>query len=269
MQLQRNNNLFSKQCWINENYNDLLVSSAFSGYDDFVRNELGKSIRVEKEKSITFFKINQHDKRKGFYLKREFPKWYKLVKRFIYFKKNNKLATLHELQLIQFYQDNNISVVIPVAWGEKRMFGIPVSGFLVQEEVQGVEFPLLMKSSSRQERIKLMRAYGKLIAELHSKGIISSTVRVTDLICTTSLNVEWNEISFVIIDRENGEIGYEKFTFEKCVDCLSFILKRYFVFIGEPTGRELCYFLKTYLDYLHVDTKPMFKKLYFSIDCHK
>jgi tRNA A-37 threonylcarbamoyl transferase component Bud32 len=259
--------LFSKHCWIDEKYNYLFVSSPFSCYEDFVRDDFGKMIRVEQEKSITFFDISQVGKKKGFYLKREFPKWYKLVKRFINFKDESTLATLHELQLIRFYQENNISVVVPVAWGEKRVFGIPVSGFLVQEEVLGVEFTSLMKSASRQERIKLMRAYGKLIAELHSKGIISSAVRVTDLICTSSLNVKWDDISFTIIDRENGEIEYEKFTFEKCVHCLSFIMKRFFVFIGKPTGKEVCYFLKSYLEYLNIDAKPILKKLYFSIDC--
>ena len=261
--------MFSKHCWIDDNYSDLFNSSSFCCYDDFVRGGFGKLIRVEQEKSITFFDIDQAGLKKGFYLKWEFPKWYKVVKRFLDFKNENKLASLHELQIIQFYLENNLPVVTPVAWGEKRIFGIPVSGFIVQKEVQGVEFTSLMETASRQERMKLMRAYGKLIAELHSKGIISSTVRVTDLICTSSINIKWDEISFVIIDRENGEIEYEKFTFQECVHCLSFILKRFFVFIGEPTSKEICYFLKTYLKYLDIEDKPIFKQLYYSIECHK
>ena len=144
--------------------------------------------------------------------------------------------------------------------------GVPVSGFLVQEEVPGQEFTELMKNGSSRERIKLMKAYGKLIADLHSKGIISSVVRVTDLICTSTINKEWDAISLVIIDREKGKLEQEEFTFDSCVYYLSFILKRFFVFIGEPTGKEVCYFLKTYLEHLTVATKPDFRKLFFSVN---
>lgn len=256
-----------KHCWIDENYEELFRSASLSHYGDFYRDDLGKAIRIENEKSISFFEIRHAGEKCGFYIKKEFPKWHQVVRKFLIHRKRYKLASSHELQLIRFYDENNIPVVVPVALGERRIFGVPVSGFLVQQEVKGQEFTELMKNGSRWDRVKLMKAYGKLIAELHSKGVISSTVRVTDLICTSTINTEWDAISLVIIDREKGKPEPEEFTFDKCVYYLSFILKRFFVFIGDPTSKEVCYFLKIYLEHLAVATKPDFKKLFNKINC--
>ena len=257
----------SKYCWIDKTFSDSFFSVSLNDYDAFKRNDLGKTIRIEDQKKISYFEIEHAGKKAGFYIKIEFPKWYQAIKRFLIHRNRYKLASFHELQLLRFYDKNNISVVIPVAWGERRILGIPVSGFIVQREVVGKEFKELVKNGSRLERINLIKAYGKLVAELHSKGIISSVVRVTDLICTSGDCKKWDAISLVIIDREKGSLEQEKFTFDKCVYSLSFILKRFYVFIGEPTIQEICYFLKTYLEHLAVPVKPDFRKLFYSINC--
>jgi len=261
-------NWSSEHCWIDKHYTELFSSASLIQYTDFVRNELGESIRVEEEKSISSFQINQSGKRYGFYIKVEFPKWYKVIKKILSRRHSHALASSHELQLLKFYKKNNISVVVPVAWGERRVCGIPLAGFLVQEEVQGQEFTQLVKNGSKEERLKLIKAYGKLLAELHSKGILSSAVRVTDLICTSEINVPWHEISLVVIDREKGKLVREKFTFDQCAYSLSFLLKRFYVFIGEPTLKEVCCFLNVYLANLDVTPKPVFKKLFRSVRCH-
>jgi tRNA A-37 threonylcarbamoyl transferase component Bud32 len=259
----------SKRCWIDKKYDELFCSASLSRFDDLFRKDLGKTVRVEDEKSIRFFEISHAGGEKGFYIKREFPRWHQVIKQFLIHRRGYTLASSHELQLIKFYNENKIPVVVPVAWGERCILGVPVSGFLVQKEVLGQEFTELMKNGSSRERIELMKAYGKLIAELHSKGIISSFVRVTDLICTSTINKEWHEISLVIIDREQGKLGQEEFTFDRCVYYLSFILKRFFVYVGEPKGKEVTYFLKTYLEHLTVETKPDFRKLFFSVNCQR
>ncbi len=261
-------NWSSEHCWIDKNYTELFSSASLSHYSDFVNNGLGESIRVEEEKRIRFFQINQSGKQYGFYIKIEFPKWYKVIKKILSRRHSHALASSHELQLLKFYKKNNISVVVPVAWGERRVCGIPLAGFLVQEEVQGREYTQLVKNGSKEERLKLIKAYGKLVADLHSKGILSSAVRVTDLICTSDINIPWREISLVVIDREKGKLVPEEFTFDKCTYSLSFLLKRFYVFIGEPTLKEVCCFLNVYLENLDVTTKPVFKKLFHSISCH-
>ena len=259
--------LFSEECWIDENYYDLFHSNQLGKFNDFIDKNLGKTIRVEPEKSIRFFHINHAGKKNGFYIKNVFPKWYRTVKKFFIYGTNIKISSSYELQLIRFYNFNNVPVVFPVACGVRRLFGIPVSGFLVQKEVKGEKFTKLVKNGSSSERIKLIKAYGKLIAELHSKGIISSVVRVTDLISPSSTDKNWNDISLIIIDREKGKLGKENLTIEKCVYYLSFILKRFKVYIDKPTTKEMCYFLKTYLEHLAIQAKPDFKHLYHLIIC--
>jgi len=259
----------SQHLWIDHNYIKLFRSNALNYYEDFLQVPDEQIIRLEKEKSITYFEFKSQEYQVGFYLKREFPKWLKLFKRLLNYKSENKLASLHELHLLQFYAENNIPVVTPVAWGEKRLLGIPLSGFLVQKEVRGKDFTTLVKNGSPRERIKLLKAYGKLIGELHTKGIFSSTVRVTDLICTSDVNIKWNKISLVIIDRENGNLEVEKFTYDNCIHYLSFILLRFRFYVGTPSSKEVCYFLKTYLGYLDVEAKPLLKNIYSVVDCQQ
>ncbi len=259
--------LLSKQCWIDKGFIELFRSASMEQFDDFTYERIekkGKLIRAEQEKNIIYFEVTPVPGKLGFYIKTEFPKLQNLVWRLIHFR-IDQLASRHELNLLRFYKKNNIQVVNPVAWGEKRVFGIPVSGFLVQEEVKGDEFTELVKTVSNYERIKLIKAYGKLLGEIHSKGIFSSAVRVTDLICTSTVNEKWEDINLVIIDRESGELVNEKFTYSKCQYSLSFLLKRFIFYIDQPSTKEKCYFLKTYLDYLTVESKPEFKKLYRAI----
>lgn len=262
-------NFVSQHLWIDRHFTSLFHSNALHCYEDFLQVPDEQTIRLEDEKSITYFEFKSQEQQVGFYLKREFPKWLKLFKKFLNYKSENKLASLHELHLLQFYAENNILVVTPVAWGEKRVFGIPVAGFLVQKEVRGKDFTTLVKNGSPRERIKLLKAYGKLIGELHTKGIFSSTVRVTDLVCTSDINTEWNKMSLVIIDREKGKLEVEKYTFNKCIYYLSFILLRFRFFVGTPSAKEVCYFLKTYLEYLDIQERPLFKEIYSVIDCQQ
>jgi len=249
--------------WVDENYKQLFDSASFSKPEDFINKNIGQLVRAEPEKSIRFFEIKQFGKTFGFYLKHDHPKWFTGIKRFIRHQYAYKLAALHELQMIRLYQSQSVSVVIPVAWGEQRICGIPVRGFLIQEQVKGREFTDLAKNGSGAERIKLIRAYGKLVANLHSKGLISSVVRVTDLICTSNVDIKWENITLVIIDREKGKLELEEFSLEKCIVALSSIFLRFNVYIDEPKIKEICYFLKTYLKYLDVEIKPSFRELFW------
>jgi hypothetical protein len=250
--------------WIDDKYNSMFEATDFTVFDDIFDGTFGQLIRKEPEKKICFFKISQFDPGLGFYVKQERPKFFTYVK---YFLKNRRLYQLnmrHELALIRLYEKQNIPVVEPVAWGERKIFGVPVRGFLILREVAGSEFVRLVKDGCMKERKKLILAYGKLVAELHSKGLISTVARVTDLICTSSVDIPWDDITLVIIDREKGPLEPESYSVEKAGYALSSILVRFVFYINAPSKTEIRLFLQTYLEYLNVDSKPSFRDLFLT-----
>jgi hypothetical protein len=157
-----------------------------------------------------------------------------------------KLPTSHEFELIKFYQSCKIPVVRVVAWGEERWLGFPVRGFIIKEEVKGIDFIDIVKHASKQKRIKLLKAYGLMIGKLHRKGVISSVARVTDVICVSTGSKDWKDYRYVLIDRERGPLSTEKVEIELISRILAFILIRFILYIDFPCLKEIIGFLKAY-----------------------
>ena len=242
--------------WIEDKYLDSFNSASLVDSTRFYNNGVGQLIRAEAEKSIHFFKVETSGSTIGFYVKNERPSLlshfkYMLKRRSVY-----KLNTRHELDLIRLYQNQGIAVVEPVALGEQNFFGIPIRGFLIQREVVGYELVDLIKKGTAEERIQLIKAYGKFVAVLHSKGLISTVPRVTDLICTSFTNTDWQNISLVVIDREKGPLELESYSLDKVGYALSSIFVRFLVYIDHPSTKEIKSFLRVYIENLKVPCKP-------------
>ena len=261
--------IIKNSLWVDERYKDLFKSVSLDSFKKLYDDKSGQLVRAEPEKSIHYFKIKEANSMNGFYIKRERPNFAlylkNMVKKYILKRKNNYgLKIRHELDLIRLYQKQGVSVVEPVAIGEQSVFGIPVRGFLVQKEVAGDEFTGLMKRGSLEERIRLIKAYAKFVAELHSKGLISTITRVTDCICTSSLAVPWQDICLVVIDREKGPLEIETFSLEKAGYALASILIRFFIYIDAPSSREIRCFLKVYIKYIEIPNKPSFRSIFLN-----
>jgi len=259
--------------WVDEKYEELFKSVSLNNFKKLYNDTSGQLVRDKPEKSIHYFRITEAESINGFYIKKERPNFIfylrNMVKKYFLKKKNNYgLKIRHELDLIRSYQKQGVSVVEPVAIGEQSVFGIPIRGFLVQKEVAGDEFTGLLKKSSAKERIRLIKTYAKFLAELHSKGLISTITRVTDCICTSSVDIPWQNISLVVIDREKGPLEIETFSLEKAGYALASILIRFFIYIDAPSNREIKYFLKTYIQHIDIPSKPSLKDLFLHTQCN-
>ena len=251
--------------WISEQFNEVLESASLNNSESFYSDKFGHLIRQESEKSIRYFQINHKGAKFGFYVKKEHPTFSSHLKYFLKKRRFCKLNTRHELDLIQLYQRLGVSVVEPVALGEQRVLGIPIRGFIIQKEVVGHEFIDLMKEGSSEERIKLLKAYGKLVGELHSKGLITSIVRVTDLICVSPMDVPWEDIKLMVIDREKGPLKIEQFSSAKAASILASILIRFFIYVDSPSVKEVQCFLRSYLKHLNVNEKIFFREIFLEV----
>ena len=255
--------IYQDHFWIDEKYLDIFNSASLNDSENFYTDGVGQLIRAESEKSIRYFKIDSNGTSIGFYIKKEKPSLLSHIKYFLKTKTFYKLNTRHELDLIRLYQSQGISVVEPVALGEQYILGIPIRGFLIQREVVGKEFIDSIKEGTAEERMKLIKAYGKFVADLHSKGLISTVPRATDLICSSSLDIEWQNITLVAIDREKGPLQLEPYSIEKVGFALSSILVRFVIYIDVPSTNEVKCFLRSYLKYLGIDPKPSLREIIF------
>jgi hypothetical protein len=156
-----------------------------------------------------------------------------------------RMVTERELELLRLLETQGVPVMHPLAWGSKRLLGIPLSGFLLVEEVEGKRFTEMYESLDDLGRRRLMNAYGALAGFMHKRGL-DSIVRVTDMICVSQ---DFNDFkrSLVVIDREYGSIRRKNISFGKRCEQLGKMFAKMLRWIGLPTDREVISFTKGYL----------------------
>ena len=174
----------------------------------------------------------------GFYLKREEgePAWKRCLPMFL---RGMRLHSgpLREVRLLQLLRSKGFLAMEPVAWGEQRLLGIPLRGFLVVREVKGEELANRFDRSNGHERQQLMKAAGRLVGRLHAKGFFHP-VRLKDLIFT--------ENGLVMIDRETSKPWRSLFFPQQCRDSLARAIRR-MIRDGHHIGAgSACAFLRGY-----------------------
>jgi len=174
----------------------------------------------------------------AFYLKREEgePVWKKCVPMFLRGLRPHS-GPLREVRLLQMLRSNGFLAMEPVAWGEQRLLGVPLRGFLVVREVKGEELAKLFDRSNGTERQQLMKAFGRLVGRLHAKGFFHP-VRLKDLISTAD--------GLVLIDRETSKPWRSMFFPQQCRDSLARAIRR-MIRDGHQIGAgSACAFLRGY-----------------------
>ena len=139
-----------------------------------------------------------------FYLKRVGPESLKIHLRTLLCGRSPHSGALRELTLLHSLRHAGFQTMEPVAWGERRRFGVPLDGFLVVRKVQGKEVAALFDGMDGSHRRRLMEETGRLIGRLHAKGFFQP-VRLKDLILT--------EAGLVLIDRETSKpwpVGFSR-----------------------------------------------------------
>lgn len=250
--------------WTSEKYTKCLKGLDIAKYRDFSvpPTESAELIRLDARKRIWYLKKEGTTGKVGGYVKTETDDWRRIWAGFRRDGVRYQLNATRELATIRLYQSHEVPVVEPLAYGEKRVCGWPVSGFLMQKEVVGEEYHKLLPRCTPLEKKRLLRAYGRLVAKIHSAGLFFPIVRVTDLICTTPVNVPWEEIRLVVIDREKGGRPNNRTGMELCAYTLALILARYVIYVSVPKRTEVAAFLGEYVKHLDVAVKPCLRRLY-------
>jgi hypothetical protein len=133
-----------------------------------------------------------------FYLKRQLREspWKSLP--MLFFGHRPCGVALRELRMIRTLRAKGFATMTPVAWGEKRCFGLPVGGFLVVREILGTEVSQLVTEWSGRRRLHLFHAIGHLVGRLHAARFFQP-VRLKDLIVYEVAGSA--ELELTLIDR--------------------------------------------------------------------
>ncbi len=150
-----------------------------------------------------------------------------------------------ELKILELMRQQGIPVASLVAWGELKILGCSIKGFILVEEARGKTFLDVYRKSSLRVRRRLFRLYGALIGVLHRKGI-DSKVRPEDLICVSDNYANFRNC-FVVIDREHGQPHLVELSIEQCGIRLGEIWVKGMYRSGLGARSELLAFLSGYL----------------------
>ncbi len=163
-------------------------------------------------------------------------------------------STTRERLILGLLDELGIPVMEPVAWGERRFLGIPLSGFLLVREVTGEPFVDCYLRSSPGRRRRLRQLHGVLVGALHRAGLLTK-VRPRDLFVTTD---DWRDFRacLKVIDRERGAISPKTLGLGKRADQLADIWCKSGIELGIGTPLELRAFFAGYWSGFKGGTRP-------------
>jgi hypothetical protein len=155
-----------------------------------------------------------------------------------------------------------------VAFGEKRFFGWPMGGFLLVEEVRGMEVADFHKFCSPPDRKKLFRSLGEYLGRLHSAGFFQP-VRLKDLFLNHDPHRTGKQSSFVLIDRETSKPWPAKFSRHRALQALARATRRTLRdghTIGHGEARAFCRgYHRALGSLLDLSSKTLLKELFLTL----
>ncbi|OGW26074.1 MAG: hypothetical protein A2X59_10815 [Nitrospirae bacterium GWC2_42_7] len=230
--------------YIEDKLKEALAAQGFSSYNSFIEYKGGLRVSRKSKRDVRTIELLVGGKKKNYFIKLARVEPFKRVLQSIRKSQFPHSKVLKELQMLKFFEEQNIPVMRAMAWGEKCILGWPVSGFLLLEEVKGKEFVELFKKSGSRVRRQMMRGYGALVGHVHKKGI-NAKVRPRDIICVSDDFSDYSK-AFVLIDRERGNPFPVDMPMKKCAAQLATLLTKSIQNIGMPEKGELLAFLVGY-----------------------
>jgi tRNA A-37 threonylcarbamoyl transferase component Bud32 len=131
-----------------------------------------------------------------YYCKRGGREALRLALRPLVFGRRPLSGPLRELAMLQKLRAAGFRTMEPLAWGERRRWGLPVQGFLLVRAAGGEEVADLLEQWPPGPRDALWREIGVLLARLHLAGFFQP-VRMKDLLRDAS--------GLILIDRETSK----------------------------------------------------------------
>ena len=232
-------------------YKNLLAENGLQTFDALMHNETGTVVSDSNETQIRRIELDDRDKTVVF------------LKRTLCEPMNRSLAmffrlvwphtrSYKELQLIHYLLKFNFPVMTPIAWGEKRILGIPAKGFVAVTEIVGTELEERFVNSKYRERSRLITQMGSLLGRLNANGFYH-VVRLKDIIIAEEQAKFWDKGDLVLIDREVAKPWPRSFSPNRCCYCLArcyakFIRARY-----QLPPRQQLRFMKAYRNEIQTD----------------
>lgn len=213
-------------------------------FSQFMTKSVGELLDSGRNgRELRRLKIGIKDQTRTFYLKRLAREPFGKLIQMVLFGYLPRSGPLREQLLLKRLNNAGFATMRTVAYGEKRRFGWPVSGFLLVEEVEGAEVAEVYQGCSTVTRHQLMDALGEYLGRLHKAGFFQA-VRLKDLFLQESLNNIDGVFDFVLIDRETSKPGPSRFTKKRSLETLARATRRTLrdgYLIGRGEIRSFCH----------------------------
>lgn len=235
---------FRQRLHIDATIRPVLANIGITQFKDFANYSAGALVSRPSKRQVRTFYLDVAGQRKKYFLKQA---GWQSVQEVLKAWRRFQLPcsdVVRERLIIQLFRDHGIPVMNPVAWGECKVFGWSMGGFMLVEEVVGQEFVEVYRAASLRIRRRLMWVHGELLGTLHHKGI-ESKVHPRDLICVSEDYGDFRKC-LVVIDRERGRTHPVNLSLKDCGKALAEIWVKGSFTIGRGSLRELLAFLSGY-----------------------
>ncbi len=187
---------------VDESIRPSLANIGISEFQDFVNYSTGQLVSRPSKRHVRTFYLEVAGKKRKYFLKQTGIQPIQVALKAWCRFQLPRSDTARELLLLELFRNHGIPVMNPVAWGERRVFGWSICGFILLEEVVGKEFVEVYRAVSLPRRRRLMWVHGELMGALHHMGI-ESKVHPRDIICISQDYTTFRKC-LVVIDRERG-----------------------------------------------------------------
>jgi heptose I phosphotransferase len=162
---------------INERYLEFLKGHGLGDFESLMNYEGGTFFNKKRLRSVVRMELGEGEEAKAFYLKRHFQPLDERLKAFVVW--NRREEARNEWESILLLKGFGIPTVVPVAFGERRRFGMPYASLTLTEEIYGAErvetyIPSFSSRSSGKdlniEKRRLIKRLALLAKDFHNHG---------------------------------------------------------------------------------------------------
>lgn len=245
-----------------------MEAAGLAGFRDFFEKPVGEPLSLDGNgRELRRISIEAEGVRRTFYLKRIGREPFAKLAQMLLFGCRPRSGPLRELRLLQELQQAGFATMRQVAWGEKRLLGWPVGGFLLVEQVAGTEVADLFEEGDPELLRRLCHDLGAYLGRLHQAGFFQ-VVRLKDLFCPAVPTGAESGFAFVLIDRETSKPRRKRFSVNSAFHALARAARRVLRDGFRLRRAELRSFFQGYLAGSHLSVGGMtgtdFRKAFFS-----
>jgi hypothetical protein len=222
---------------INNDLKEALADIGLSDYKQLVAFDGGQIVSRPSKNPVRRIRLAVNGQCKTYFLKQspESPTIKKII-RSIFGLRMPHTTAFGEKLAVFYYIRLGIPVMEPVGWGEKRILGCPLSGFLLVEEIIGKNFETEFINATYRTRKRLAYGYGSLIGYMH-KNDVYDIVRCEEVFCVSDDVANFRNL--VTIDRERGRKSKKRFGESEYTKLIKKAKSLAITFLGDARSKKL------------------------------